>query len=400
MIVSVSNTGPGLYAFGTAEPELMGHVAPVLYSAMPSINMCYVSNKERVVSSSEAVINSPDERLEYLLGGVVKVSDWKGKGSQLAATRNAVSFFGDLAAGIVSRGYAIDTATAEKFIKIKQGLPGVGKTRVSDNMAHSTTVNPFADENPIGKKNVRSPVQNLFETGISFKDEKDDFQVYLVSNWALKDFIRFPQLEALYNAMRVLKADGKVDEKATMDRAVKFHSKLMLDIAEKRFPKPMSKKERLEEPTAGITFEEQVGAYSEKLREYAGLPKDVAFPIPAVDIPEVFGRGGAAGDDVNAPDKRIGDAREVDVGGRVGGDETAAVYQSQRARRPEAAEVGGEDARTAAVVHRAGVALAKLRELVQRALERDVARKLDGILADGGDRARRCRGRCAGGATR
>ena len=287
VVVSVSNTGTGLYAFGTAEPQLMGRVAPVLYSGTPAVNICYASNKERIVASSEE-----GKRLEYLLGGVVKVSDWKGKGGQPATTRNAVSIFADLAAGIVSRGYAIDKATADKFIKIKQNMPGVGKTRVSDNMAHSTTKNEYAEENPIGKKNVRSPVQNLFETGINWRDaeEHENFQPFLVSNWALKDFVRSPQLEAMYAAMRVFKEDGTtLDEKATAERAIKFHSKLLVDIAEGRFPRGMSKKERLEDPAASTTNEEDLAKYAEKLREYAGFAKGTPFPIAAVDIPEVFG---------------------------------------------------------------------------------------------------------------
>lgn len=284
VVVTVSNSGPGLFAFGMAEPLLLGQVGPVLFSACPAINNCYVSDKEAVVSSSEQ-----GGALKYALGGVVKVSDWKGKGNAPAASRLAASWFVDLAAGVVSRGYPIDTATAEKFIKIKQNMPGVGKTRVSDNMAHSTNVNPYADENPIGKKNVRSPVQNILETGVSFKDEKEDLQMFLVSNWALRDYLRSPQIEALHEAMKVFTEDGKVDAAKTFERVTKFYSKLMLDIAEGRLPKGMSKKERLDDPASSAANEEVLAHYAAKLRDWAGLPKDTSFPIAAVDIPEVFG---------------------------------------------------------------------------------------------------------------
>ncbi len=264
--IFATNNAQQLTAYGIAEPLSLGYVGPVLYSKCPALNQCYVGDKQKTLESVNQ--NMPASPMTYYLSGVVQVTDYTGKEGK---KKPATAFHVDHAAGIVSAGYPITPEAALKLIDIKGNQ--VGKTKVSTNMADSKVKNEYIKFNPLGAVKG-GDVQNLFETQINYSAEKNDFQAFVVSNRAFKDFAMYPELEALTGAF------------ASYADACALFGKLFVDMATGKFPAGMSGKERAADPAAAAEVDAVLAAYAAELAKAGNLKK---FPFDPARLPSVFG---------------------------------------------------------------------------------------------------------------
>ena len=194
--------------FGICDPVAQMEVLPYLAATTPAILRTWING--RLSADRSAAMNDPN-RFAYVLTASTKRFYRAGKDGPMIS-KPQVGLIADHACGIVSAGYRISQKAACEILDVLGKRPEYSQVtdkvqrQVAADMANPRIKNLYGkgkpDQlNPINNLVQDPPVVNCCESNINWTQYGDGYHFWVVSNWAEKNFAKYPQLLQVIDQM-------------------------------------------------------------------------------------------------------------------------------------------------------------------------------------------------------
>lgn len=210
--------------YGICDPIAQMEVLPYLIACTPAMMRTWIYGR---VSAERSKEYSSENYFTYVLAATNKRFHKQKDGKSIS--KHHVGLIADLAAGITSAGYRVSHETACEILDALGKRPEYQTVtdklarQVAADMANPKIKNMFGkgkpgELNPVNTVVQDAPIINCCESNINWRSYGSEYHFYVVSNWAEKNFAKYPALKSY------------ITEKLGADPTARF-SKLFSEIA-------------------------------------------------------------------------------------------------------------------------------------------------------------------------